>query len=376
MKLHHTADQCNTLACCMGIFQRIYWNMIIVTLQRHTATHCNTLQHTATHCNTLQYTATKDTLFASRSVYTRIWSLQHCNTLQHTATFWHVFRISQRIYWNVIDIRRIIEKIGPRKRLSRSLCVNVRCNTPQRTATHHNTPQHTATHCNTPQHTATHRDAPQRTTTRCKDVRRVFKKKYTCINGHCNTLFAYVNAQTRLCSGLLVLFLFVMSRAVLNSNRMGNGTLIFTPTGLNAPRTLMEMTIKQRLLYEYQNVSMIHVHICICIYIYVHAYVYSYVYIHVYVCIYTCIYIYIYVYIYPCLDISIICMYIKSTNCSFENRVGFDFLTRVSNSCCVENLHTRICVCMCIRNGIHIFIDVPMYIFKHIYIYTSVYNSC
>jgi len=28
------------------------------SLQRLTATHCNTLQHTATHCNTLQHTAT------------------------------------------------------------------------------------------------------------------------------------------------------------------------------------------------------------------------------------------------------------------------------------------------------------------------------
>jgi len=36
--------------------------------QKHTATHCNTLQRTATHCNTLQHTAT------------------HRNTLQHTAT--------------------------------------------------------------------------------------------------------------------------------------------------------------------------------------------------------------------------------------------------------------------------------------------------
>jgi len=36
---------------------------------RHTATHCNTLQHTATHCNTLQHTAAH---------------CQHCHTLQHT----------------------------------------------------------------------------------------------------------------------------------------------------------------------------------------------------------------------------------------------------------------------------------------------------
>jgi len=33
------------------------------TLQRHTATHCNTLRHTATHCNTLQHTATHQHVF-------------------------------------------------------------------------------------------------------------------------------------------------------------------------------------------------------------------------------------------------------------------------------------------------------------------------
>ena len=36
--------------------------------ERHTATHCNTLQHSATYCNTLQHAAT------------------HCNILQHTTT--------------------------------------------------------------------------------------------------------------------------------------------------------------------------------------------------------------------------------------------------------------------------------------------------
>jgi len=68
--------------------------------ERHTATHCNTMQHNAVHCNTLQYTAT------------------HCNTLQHTATHY---------------------------------------NTLPHTATHCNTPQHTATHRNTLQHAATRR---------------------------------------------------------------------------------------------------------------------------------------------------------------------------------------------------------------------------
>jgi len=65
--------------------------------ERHTATHCNTLQHTATHCNTLQHTAT------------------HCNTLQHTATH---------------------------------------CNTLQHTAAHCNTFYHAATRCNTLHHIA------------------------------------------------------------------------------------------------------------------------------------------------------------------------------------------------------------------------------
>jgi len=48
-----------------------------VTLQSHTATHCNTLQHTATHCNTLQHTAA------------------HCNTLQHTATHCNTLTLSK-----------------------------------------------------------------------------------------------------------------------------------------------------------------------------------------------------------------------------------------------------------------------------------------
>ena len=72
-------------------------------VQKHTATHCNTLQHTATRCNTLQHTATR------------------CNTLQHAATH---------------------------------------CNTLQYAPTRCNTLQHAATHCNTLQHVyALERDA-------------------------------------------------------------------------------------------------------------------------------------------------------------------------------------------------------------------------
>jgi len=52
--------------------------------QKHTATHCNTLQHTATHC---KHTAT------------------HCNTLQYTATHCNTLQQAQKDFLRVIDAR-------------------------------------------------------------------------------------------------------------------------------------------------------------------------------------------------------------------------------------------------------------------------------
>ena len=71
------------------VLSRYKRHQIFSSVQRYTATHCNTLQHTATHCNTLQHTATQHTWVLSR--YKRhpiVSSVQrytatHCNTLQH-----------------------------------------------------------------------------------------------------------------------------------------------------------------------------------------------------------------------------------------------------------------------------------------------------
>jgi len=70
--------------------------------QKHTATHCNTLQHTAPHCTTLHHTATL------------------CNTLQHT---------------------RLDKSSEP--------CDVAQYPRQKHTATHCNALQHTVTHCNT-----------------------------------------------------------------------------------------------------------------------------------------------------------------------------------------------------------------------------------
>jgi len=99
-----------------------YWG---VSCQRHTTTHCNTLQHTATHCNTLQHTATHYNTLQRTAT--------HCNTLQRTATHCHVLQLT------AIHLQRTA-KYG-------------NSNTLQHLA-YSNTLQHTATHCNTPQHTA------------------------------------------------------------------------------------------------------------------------------------------------------------------------------------------------------------------------------
>ena len=115
----HTKETCQYVGCESHRAYECVMSQQIAntddTSNRHTATHCNTLQHTATHCNTLQHTA------------------RHCDTLQHTAT--HCTRLHQTAPdWTTLP----------------------HCNTLQHKATHCTTLQHTAPHCNTLQHTATH----------------------------------------------------------------------------------------------------------------------------------------------------------------------------------------------------------------------------
>jgi len=151
--------------------------------QKHTATHCNTLQHTATRCNTqsLQHSVTTGrhlcicTLFTDRNTLQH--TASHCNTMQHTATHCNALFTDRNTlqhtatHCNTQSLQHSIT-------IGRHSCI---C-TLKQTRKHENTLQHTATHCNTLtlQHTVTHYNTQQLTATHC------YKLLHTAT--HCNTL--------------------------------------------------------------------------------------------------------------------------------------------------------------------------------------------
>jgi len=76
---------CGTIAICGSQFARCWADAHCSAsdVDRHTATHCNTLQHTATHCNTLQHF-----VGPMHIPQPQMWigTLRHTAKLQHTAT--------------------------------------------------------------------------------------------------------------------------------------------------------------------------------------------------------------------------------------------------------------------------------------------------